>query len=377
MMKNEYIVFACEHYNPLGLIRSLGESEINPIAIVIKGDPKLTSNSRYIKKLYEVESIEDGFELLLNNYGKSENKDFLFSADDKTETYFDSHFDELKDRFYFFNAGKPNRIARYMNKDNINKLALKHGLNVLPTYVTRKGEIPADIEYPVITKSIASTVGAWKKDVFICNNEKELNDAYNKMESPTVLLQKYINKKNEYCMEGFSVNHGKDMMITIVSNYNYILKDQYSPYMTVKNFDRLEILPNLKGMIKEVGYEGIFEIEFLMDDNEELYFLEINFRNSTWSYASTCVGMPLPVLWSKYIISGNIDKSCYKTVPPKFIAMVEPQDFKVRVNGRQTNILFWFIDFCRADCKYFLGKNDIKPFAYLIKRKIKRIFKLG
>ena len=44
----------------------------------------------------------------------------------------------------------------------------------------------------------------------------------------------------------------------------------------------------LKEILKEIGYEGIFEIEFLVDENDQLWFCEINFRNSTWSYASTC-----------------------------------------------------------------------------------------
>ena len=40
MEKNEriFIEFGEEHYNPLGLIRSLGEENIRPVAIIKKGN---------------------------------------------------------------------------------------------------------------------------------------------------------------------------------------------------------------------------------------------------------------------------------------------------------------------------------------------------
>ena len=373
-MNTEYIVFVCEHYNPLGIIRSLGENGISPIGIIQKGDPKVTSKSKYFKEKYEVDSIEQGYQLLISKFSHDGVKHFLFSADDKTETFLDAHYDELKDHFFFFNAGAPGRVAYFMNKDNINKMAIKHGLNVLRTWVVDTGVIPDDIEFPVITKVLASTMGAWKNDVFICKDRQELESAYQKIESPKLLLQKYIKKKNEYCMEGFSVDQGRDMMITIVSNYNYVLKDQYSPYMTCKSFDRQDILDGLRGMMRDIGFEGIYEIEFLLDDQDNLYFLEINFRNSTWSYASTRAGMPLPILWSKYMIEGRIDPACRKEIPDGFTAMVEPQDFKIRVSGKQVGFFSWFKDFLKADCRYFMGKNDIGPMKYLVSRKIRNMF---
>lgn len=48
-------------------------------------------------------------------------------------------------------------------------------------------------------------------------------------------------------------------------------------------------------MFSEIGFEGIFEVEFMGDADGKLWFLEINFRNSTWSLASMKAGMPLPI----------------------------------------------------------------------------------
>lgn len=358
---SKYIVFCVEHYNPLGIIRSLGEKGINPIAIVIKNKIVLASKSRYISELYVVNSIEDGYKKLCKILENEQEKPFVYTADDKITCYLDLHYDELKDKCYFFNAGEKSRISYFINKKNILECAKRHGLKVLDTIVVKKGEIPDDLEYPIITKAEDPTVGAWKNDMFICHNSEELRIAFEKIESPSVILQKYIKKKNEYCLEGFSVNHGQQMVITIASTYNYLLDISYSPYMTVKNFDRYDIKEKLDKMYKEIGFEGIFEIEFLVSEDDELYFGEINFRNSTWSYASTCAGMNLPWLWSEAMKKGIVGNNVIKRIKPGFTAIVEVTDFKDRVIMKKCNIIKWLSDLKKADCKYYIGRNDFRP----------------
>lgn len=167
-----------------------------------------------------------------------------------------------------------------MNKETIGNLAVKHGLEFLKTWRVKLGEIPNDLEYPVITKAIDTKSFGWKSLVHICNNEEELKNVFNKMSAKEILIQKYIQNKNEYHLEGVSVNKGRNIFISIASTYNYLLADSYSPYMTVRNFDRKDILDKLKGMFEEIGFEEIYEIEFLMDYENQLFFCEINFRNS-------------------------------------------------------------------------------------------------
>ena len=48
----EYIVFSGrEHYNSLGIVRTLGESGIEPIYVVVKGGPVFVSKSKYINRV--------------------------------------------------------------------------------------------------------------------------------------------------------------------------------------------------------------------------------------------------------------------------------------------------------------------------------------
>lgn len=363
------IVIAIEHYNPLGLIRSLGEAGVNPVYIAIKGRVKIASASKYISKCHYADDIKKGYDILMREYGnvaeKTGKKPYVFCCDDKTIGYLDYHYNELRNRFLAFNAGSQGRINEFMDKNNILELARRHGLNVLESRVCRKGEIPVGLSFPIITKSISPNVGGWKSDVHICHSESELKMAYEEIEAPTILVQRYIEKENEYCMEGFSANRGDDVLIAITSTYNYLLPGYYSPYMTICNMRNEQIRTALKGMLKEIGFEGIFEAEFLIDQSGKYYFSEINFRNSTWSYAATKAGMPLPVLWAETQEKGSIKPEAYKEFKA-FRAMAEPIDYAKRVKTGKIDKAKWLIDFKETECGYYYNANDIEPWRICI-----------
>lgn len=369
-----YIEFGEEHYNPLGLIRSLGETGIRPVAIITKGDFRFASKSKYISKLFLVDTIEDGYKVLIENYGNEKNKPILYTTDDKVTSFLDNHYEEIKDKFIFYNAGKNGRITEFMDKDNINKLAVKHGFKVAKNWVVKPGEIPKDIEYPIMTKAIISTLENWKSDVFICNNEDELKEAYKAIRSKEVLIQKYINKKNELCIDGYSVNRGNNVFYAIATNYNNIIKNAYSNYMRVMNCNYSQVEQKLSKMFKEIGFEGIFSVEFLIDQNDDLYFLEINFRNSTWSWASTKAGMNLPVLWANAMEDNKIVEKSYKEFK-QFNAMAEFNDFKDRVKSHEVTFFQWFRQMLECKCLYFLDIKDMGPIFSRINHKIVKILK--
>ena len=364
------IVFAIDHYNPLGVIRSLGQNGINPIYIAIKHKVELGTKSKYVSKVYKVASVEEGYDLLISKYGdvyKTGYKPFVLFSDDKTTGFFDLRRDQTRDKFITYNANDfQGGIMHWMDKKNILDLAEKHGLNVLKAVVVDRGVVPDGLEYPVITKDINPNAGGWKSDVFICNNEAELISAFTHISSDKVLLQKFIEKKNEVAFEGCSVNKGKSSLIAIKSTYKYNIPGYYSPFMdcTTLNDDALESA--LKSIIEEIGFEGIFEIEFIVDQEDIMYFSEINFRNSTWSYASTVAGMPLPYIYINGMIDGVISNEAKTIVPPNFTAMVEPVDYKKRQELGISSIGEWLADFKNANCTYYYVKEDLEPFFEMV-----------
>lgn len=362
LQSHKHIVFCAEHYNPLGIVRSLGEAGLCPILIVLRSPQRITSKSKYAKEIHFADTIEEGYRILLNTFGNEENKPFVYTSDDTITNFLDARYDELKDRFFFYNAGAAGRIAQFQNKENILMLARKHGLQFLETHVVNVGEIPENLEYPIITKAIISTISNWKGDMFICHNEEELREAYKHIRSPQVLLQKYIVKKNELCMEGLSVNRGQNTLISIACSYNYLLDDSYSPYMTVGSLHNEELRRKLSAMLAEVGFEGIFEIEFLVDQDDSLYFLEINFRNSTWSYASTVAGMPLPVLWAQGMLVPRVIDTARKEIAEPFCALVEIEDLRARLKTGRVSLFTWLRQWKDSPCKYYWGRKDCLPF---------------
>lgn len=364
---NKVIVMAVEHYNTLGLIRSLGEVGLSPIYIAIKGKARVASTSKYISTCHYVDNEAQAYSILVDNYRDENNKAFVLCIDDKTVSYMDERYDNLKDYFYFFNAGSVGQVNKYMDKLNILKAAEKCGLKTLRAYRCSNGDLPGEIKYPVITKAISPVIGGWKSDVHICNSESELLDAYQNIQASEVLVQEYIEKKNEYCLEGFSFNHGKDMLVTIASTYNYLLPNYYSPYMTVCNMDDQELHKKLNDLMKLIGFEGIYEIEFLIGQDDTLYFGEINFRNSTWSYASTVAGMNLPALWIESTIDGFMPESAYVKIERPFTGMVEPIDYGKRVDTGKATLAEWLADFKDAKCLYYYNENDREPFYEMIK----------
>ena len=361
------IVMAVEHYNTLGLIRSLGEAGLSPIYIAIKGKAKVASTSKYISTCHYVNNSAQAYSILMDNYKDKNNKAFVLCIDDKTISYMDERYDDLKEYFYFFNAGSVGQVNKYMDKLNILEAAEKCGLKTLKAYRCKNGEVPREVRYPVITKAISPVVGGWKSDVHICNSKAELEEAYEHIEAPEVLVQEYIEKKNEYCLEGFSVNHGKDMLITIASTYNYLLPNYYSPYMTVRNMDDENLHKKLNDLMSLIGFEGIYDIEFLIDQDDTLYFGEINFRNSTWSYASTVAGMNIPALWIESTIDKAIPKDAYSKIEKPFTAMVEPIDYGKRVDNGKITYAEWLADFKDAKCLYYYNENDREPFYEMMK----------
>ena len=75
---HKFIVFCGDHYNPLGVVRSLGEKKIYPIVILVAKNPHTVNLSRYAKKIHRVIDIESGLKILLQIYGSEKKKPFVY-----------------------------------------------------------------------------------------------------------------------------------------------------------------------------------------------------------------------------------------------------------------------------------------------------------
>lgn len=364
--KRKHICFGIDNYVTLGVVRSLGEAGIKPIIILHKQNPiHLVIHSKYAKDITIVDSLEEGLEIILKRFGEESLKPFIHSSDDWVESFLDEHFELLKDKFLFYDGGRQGIITENMNKDAINKVAESCGCNVPKSEVVKRGVLPTTLKYPVITKGIMSIKGGWKKDVIICQNEKELLDAFETIQSETVLVCEYIEKKNELCLDGFCINHGKDVCIPFETSYLTLINGQYGNYMRMTPFKREEVKQQVQKVLEKTGFNGVFSVEFLIDQNDKLWFLEVNFRFSTWGYAFQYGGVNLPVEWAKATLGGAIlhDEITPRTTP--FTAMVEPMEFRLFVMSGKMKFSEWYKNWKNTDCYFFANKKDPWPFYYI------------
>ena len=125
-------------------------------------------------------------------------------------------------------------------------------------------------------------------------------------------------------------------------------------------------------MIREANYSGVFEVEFLVDENENLVFLEINFRFALSNYACTFGGVNLPVLWAKASLAEDFDEE--EAIPKKtlFSFMNEVPDFRESVRTHKVSFITWINECLKSDCLVLFHKNDIAPFFSYIHQVIRR-----
>ncbi len=370
VLAHKHIVLCGDNMNALSIIRSLGEVGIRPIVILLQGkNVSLVKRSRYIGQLVTSPSFNKSLEILYT-YGDSQCKPFVYTSDDNHQCMLDMHFDEMKDRFYFFNAGERGRVTYFMDKNNICLAAKECGFTIAGSEVLKRGELPTSIHYPVITKTLNPYEYGWKRDVGVYYNEKELAEAYTAMVSKTLLVQEYVEKKNELSMQGFSIDGGKIVFLPFKRQYFRFTKTTYGSYCYYYTYKDEDLRTRITQLIRNIGFSGNFEIEFIEKEDGGLVFLEINFRHALSNYASTIGGVNLPYEWAKATLKHNVDD----LVPTKnyFTAMDESKDFATFVRTGKVPLGRWLKDFLSADSYYLWNSRDIRPVLSFYWGKLKR-----
>jgi D-aspartate ligase len=253
------------------------------------------------------------------------------------------------------------------------KLAEECGCNIPKQEVVDTGILPSSLCYPVMTKTLKSTMGLWKEDSYICNNEDELKVAYSKIQSPKLLIEEYLNKQNEFSLQGYSCNFGQEVYIPYKITYLRSSSSSYGHYMKVETFNDESLFLQIKRIIEAARYEGCFEVEFLIDQENRIWFLEVNFRFSFWNYALTFGGVNYPIKWAESMLMNHIVSPPKESIKPYFTALNEPGDYGQSVVGKKISLFQWLKDIHTADMLYFYNPKDTLPAWSFWWHKITRI----
>ena len=375
IFNHKFIVFGTYSPNTLGQIRSLGEKGIKPIVVLVYKNTFRIDKSKYISKLYDVKNIEEGLGLIVEKYGFEKYTPFIYTDRDDIMGLLDRNYDQLKDRFYFWNAGEQGRLNKYLNKKSQIQLAKECGFDVIATEVVRIGELPRKLLYPIFTKAVDSLNPWWKGFTHICNDEKQLIDAYSQMKDISeIILQQYIEKKDEMPINCISLNGGRVIKTIGRTVYYRLQKDSFGSFRYVRSFEDKELEKKIKLFIMKVGYTGPFQIEFIVDKSGKKYFLETNFRLAQQDYAFTKLGINVPYEYAMAILNGNMvfDNEIRFD---RISIMSEFEDFRISCLHGDVSFWQWMKDVCQTDCFQFYNKDDLLPFFYTLWSKIKQTIK--
>lgn len=371
LKKHIFIILGDGHFNTLGMVRSLGEVGIRPDVITV-GHCQMVGSSKYIKNHHIADSIEDGLEYIITTYSQEGEKPFLLTGSDKIIAVIDRNYNRLIDKFYFFNAGEEGRINLLLSKKEQNLLAESCGFNVPVFEEVRIGDKPSKVSYPLITKAVDSTVENWKDQVFVCRNEKELCEAYSQLKGNRILLQQFIDKKNETGFDALTVNGGEEAYLPLQLTYYNTTKTSFGSSIYFFEPKDEELCEKINELMRKTHYSGIFSIDLLIGKDESIYFLEINFRNSAWSYPSTCAGVNLPVLWAQSVLSKKLKVDDVKIKKLPYSAIVDSEELSHALREGLGKTIKTLKRICVCDSRVIWNWKDQGPFWSVVRDYIKR-----
>lgn len=375
MKYNKVIVIGGNHHNTLGLIRSIGEKGL-PVYLFLEHQESFAACnlrfSKYITKMYHLQDENEIITLLKRDFWNEDYKPTILCGSDVSVSFLDEHYDELKDKFHFFNAGSQGRINYFMNKSNMIPLAEECGLKTIKTWhLNSNDSIPVDITYPCFSKPQNSSLDG-KNGTGIIHTEEELRERLNIGDD--ILVQEYIDKDYEIDINGLSYNHGKGVLINAVCRKIRDYYDRQSQYDVLEskslyprvNYDVIELF------IQSIGYEGLFSVEFIYK-NGVYYFLEINMRNDGANYLYTSAGYNYPFLWYLYGAEEKLDESQINLSQlKKPLYIMQWSDFSDVIH-RRISFFEWLRDLSRTRAFFVLNLKDPKPFMFVIWQNMKLV----
>ena len=360
--KSIIVIGNANHHNTLSMVRCLGEAGFHVDLLCQSSMHGCAAKSKYVKQTFLFNSEEELIKLLNENYDDVREKYVIINCDDLSTHILDKHYEELKERFVFFNAGWEGRITEYQDKQVQTILAKKVGCLVPQSIVySGNGKVRFDY-YPCLVKPQESINGG--KKILICDSHEEINSKIEQFaDGNTVLIQQFISKDYEVVLPGMAWQ-GE----VFIPGYIRKIRDNKggTTYSEIHPICEMcsELRVQSETLIKEMGYEGLFGIEFIHNDNG-FYFIEANLRNDATCYALAKAGANLPVAYAKAAKGEDVRELLTNCEVRQIRSMVELKDLKFVLKGK-VSLWQWLKELREAECLFYYSKDDKKPLLYAI-----------
>ena len=95
VIAHKFIILGSYSANTLGQIRSRGEKGIKPIGVLVHKNTFRIDKSKYLEKVFCVNTAEEGLDLIIRIFGHEDKKPFLYTDMDYVMALIDQRLDEI------------------------------------------------------------------------------------------------------------------------------------------------------------------------------------------------------------------------------------------------------------------------------------------
>ncbi|WP_341824303.1 acetyl-CoA carboxylase biotin carboxylase subunit [Wolbachia endosymbiont (group A) of Udea olivalis] len=230
-----------------------------------------------IEKICEV-AVETGAEAVHPGYGfLAENPDFPRA---------------LQKHNIDFIGPSAETIEVTANKITAKEAAKKAGVNVVPGYMGKisdaahAAQVAEEIGFPVMLKAAS---GGGGKGMRIVNSKKEIelaftsatNEAEKSFKDGSIFIEKYIELPRHIEIQIIADKYGNIVCLgerecSIQRNNQKIIEETPSPFISEEVRQKMYV--QCVSLAKQVGYFSAGTVEFVVDKDQNFYFLEVNTR---------------------------------------------------------------------------------------------------
>ena len=294
------IVIADDHYNGLGVIRSLGEQNVPVILVLTSDGSTVIDKSKYVNSVIRVRHSSDEIVDALQRIIKDDHECAIYPLSDFAAVTIDEHRDLFK------NCGVPHangKMRELMNKHTLAGLFKEKGV-LVPYHEEIIINDLLDLKwdrYPAIIKPLASVEGM-KTDIVTVRGVSEAQDALSTLRLKgysRVLIEEFVTAKDEFMIEvlGYVDKSGEPHFSKVVHKIReYPISNGSTAYAFFDEEAEYIDFDALRKAVIATGYYGVFDIEYKYA-NGKAYFIEMNFRNGAPAYAVTMSGFNIAYEW--------------------------------------------------------------------------------
>jgi len=200
--------------------------------------------------------------------------------------------ERLEQEGLIFIGPKPHAIRVMGDKITSKKLAADAGVHVIPGFdgvvqdANQALDIAKEIGYPVMIKASA---GGGGKGMRIALNDEECRDGFERATSEAqssfgdgrIFIEKFINQPRHIEIQILADSHGNAIALnerecSIQRRYQKVVAE--APSVFLNDDTRKAMMAQAVSLAQAVDYQSAGTVEFVVDDQQNFFFLEMNTR---------------------------------------------------------------------------------------------------